>query len=360
MDPGPGEFCRREYLRRVNRKVIEQRVPLSGGIALTHRCNLTCVHCYLGDKSEQHQWRRSELSTRKWCTILDEVADAGCLYLLITGGEPLLRDDFAEIYTHAKTRGMLVSVFTNGTLISDSILALFQDLPPAGIEISLYGASAETYERITGHPEAFRRCLDNIERLIESGIQLSLKTMLMAHNVRELGGIQKLADDFGLDFRFDAAICPQLDGNPAPLAMRIDPKAAVDLEMNDTKRLQQWGDYFANAGGGPESDRLYRCGAGETNFYIGPYGNLQPCLMVTDLTHDLRVSSFQDGWQRTMPRIRRRQAAPGFACKTCPIQTLCELCPAVFRIETGSEQVPSEYICAMAHRRYEALRAAGI
>jgi MoaA/NifB/PqqE/SkfB family radical SAM enzyme len=131
----------KEYLEKFNKKVVEQRVPFSGSIDLTHRCNLNCVHCYIGDKTKISGDGKQEIDTGQWISILDEIVEAGCLNLLITGGEPLLRKDFVEIYRHAKTKGMLITVFTNGTLITEEILDTFKQLPPRAVEITLYGNS---------------------------------------------------------------------------------------------------------------------------------------------------------------------------------------------------------------------------
>ncbi|MBW1897011.1 MAG: radical SAM protein, partial [Deltaproteobacteria bacterium] len=144
-----GWLDNKEYLQRLRRKVTQERIPLSGSIDVTHRCNLRCVHCYLGEKQSHWEKRGKELSTAQWISIIDEITEAGCLHLLISGGEPLTRRDFAEIYSHARTNGLLVTVFTNGTLITDRVLELFRDLPPRIVEISLYGATAATYERVT-------------------------------------------------------------------------------------------------------------------------------------------------------------------------------------------------------------------
>ena len=347
----------KQYLELMGQKVIENRVPLSGSIDLTHRCNLDCIHCYLGDKIRADRLAPRELSARRWCAVLDEVARAGCLYLLISGGEPMLRDDFGDIYTHAKMCGMLVTVFTNGTTVTDDTVKLFRDYPPFGVEISLHGASEATCEHITGRKDAFVRCLKGIEKLLAAGIRVSLKSVLMTQNRAELSAIGRIAENFGIDFRFDAAIFSGLNGEPLPRGIRVAPEDAVALELADAGRLEQWRSYFLSMQGEPVSDRLYRCGAGETNFYIDPYGFLTPCLMVAEPRYDLGKGSFLTGWRDCIARIRERKAGDQFVCRSCEKRSLCELCPALFRIETGSEEMRSDYICALGHHRYRAVVA---
>ena len=143
----------------LGRVAVERRIPLNGSLAMTHRCQLRCVHCYLGDERYTPPAPAGELPTAFWLDLLDQVAAAGCLNLLVTGGEPLLRPDFAAVYEHAIRRGLLVTVFTNGTLVDERVVDLFAEWPPQLVEVSLYGASAPVYERVTGIPGSHGRCL---------------------------------------------------------------------------------------------------------------------------------------------------------------------------------------------------------
>ncbi len=116
------------YWSEFSKKIEQQRIPVSGAIALTHRCNLTCLHCYAKEAIDAGAADRPELSTPQWINIIEQIKAAGCLYLLITGGEPLLRNDFAAIYSYAKRQGFLVTLFSNGTLVNADI---GETLPPA-------------------------------------------------------------------------------------------------------------------------------------------------------------------------------------------------------------------------------------
>ena len=116
----------RDFLDRWNIEGRLRRVPMTGGIALTHRCNLKCIHCYAGPEHNSSQ--KQEPSTERWLELIDEIADAGCLFLLLTGGDPMVRSDFAGIYRHAKESGMMVTVFTNGTLINSEIMMSMLEL----------------------------------------------------------------------------------------------------------------------------------------------------------------------------------------------------------------------------------------
>ena len=159
-----------DFIGEFSNKAEALRIPVSGSIDLTARCNLRCIHCYLGQRSHRQGQRHPEMNTRQILSIIDEITEAGCLYLLMTGGEPLLRKDFPEIYSHAKRSGLVITIFTNGTLMTDRILDLFENLPPSVVEISLYGATASTYETITGTPGSYEKCLNAVRRLSERKI----------------------------------------------------------------------------------------------------------------------------------------------------------------------------------------------
>jgi len=343
----------KEYLLHFKKKVEKLRVPLTGDIAITHRCNLRCLHCYLGSERKNLKISRKELSTSQFLSTLDDITEAGCLFLLITGGEPLLRDDFIEIYRHAKTNGLLVTVFTNGTLITDKVLEVFEHLPPLVVEISLYGATATTYEKITGVKGSYRQCLNGIERLLEHQINVRLKTVLMSLNHNEFLDIQAMAKQFGVKFRMDAEIFPRFNGDKTPLELRVAPEEAVEKEFLDKDRLMQWEKLFKRLQEVPAQDTLYSCGAGVTHFHVDPFGNLKPCMMMHSPRYNLSRGNFLSGWRYVLPQIRKKKAKPSFACNHCEKRSLCNYCPAFFALENQAEDTKSEYLCSIGQLRFQ-------
>ncbi len=344
----------KEYLQALYKKATERRIPLSGSLVMTHRCNLNCVHCYLNSE-ETRLLPHSEMTTKQIISIVDMVTEAGCLYLLITGGEALLRKDFSSIYRHAKQNGLLVSVFTNGTLIKDDIVRLFAEFPPYDVEISLYGATASTYEKITQVTGSYEKCLAGIQQLLENNINVKLKTILMTLNRHEFSAMENMAKNFGVKFRFDAAIFPRLNGDKGPLSFRVHPKEAIEKEMRGENTLRKWKEYLRRFEGTSMSNALYQCGAGITSFCIDPYGNLQPCLMSTACEYNLLDGDFLTGWHEVIPHIRERKAGNTYACNTCAFWMLCGHCPAFFELENGAEDIPSDYLCDMGRYRYQTI-----
>ncbi|MEW6358024.1 MAG: radical SAM protein [Planctomycetota bacterium] len=345
-----------EYLRHFNRKIARQRVPLFGSFSLTHRCNLRCAHCYLDPAARRGAGAPRELGGGELARILDEAAEAGCLQVLLTGGEPMLHRDFARVYRRAKTNGLLVNVFTNATRITPNVLDLFCDLPPHAVEVSVYGATAETYERITGVEGSYGRCIAGIEALLDRGLCIKLKTVLMTLNQHEFFEIESMARGYGVGFRFDAAIFPRFDGDRGPISLRVPAGEAVEMEFADEGRRRACEKYYQAARNLPATDALYRCGAGRILFHVDPYGVMTPCLMTDDPRYDLCDGTFAQGWRDVLPRIMEKKAGRDFICSHCERKTLCDPCSAFFRLENGSEGCRSEYLCAMARHRSERLR----
>ncbi len=350
----------KEYLARFHGKVVQMRLPLTGSLEITARCNLACVHCYLGPQGRDRIHGREELSTRRIMSVIDEFTGAGCLYLLLTGGEPFSRKDFPEIYTHAKTNGLLVSVFTNGTMITESIAELFADLPPQAVEISLYGATSGTYEKITGVKGSFAKCLSGIERLLEKNIEVQLKTVLMSLNQHEFFAIKSIATNYGVKFRFDAAIFPGFNGDKTPLALRARPRDVAEKEFSDPGQFQRWKEYFERTQNNATSDALYHCGAGTSSFHVDAYGILSPCLMMTRPKYDLGRGNFSAGWDHLNNVVREQRMAADFACRACRKKALCGYCPAFFELENGAEQLHSDYLCSLGENRFRQLVSKGI
>jgi radical SAM protein with 4Fe4S-binding SPASM domain len=337
---------------------VAHRVPLNGSIAMTHRCHLRCVHCYLGCE-RQTPPARGELDTAFWCSVVDQVAEAGCLNLLITGGEPLLRPDFARVYRHARERGILVTVFTNATLVDEPLVRLFEELPPQEVEVTLYGASEDVYERVTGVKGSYRRCLAAIDRLLERGVPVGLKSVILTDNQHEMSALRQMATDRGVDFRVDGALFPGRDGDRGPLDHRVPAERAVAIEMEDEGLRSRTAEYFERTRGAVPAEKLFDCTAGITSFHVDSEGTLLPCLMVATHGFDLRQGTFREGWEGVIPRFQEQEIRPGFDCHTCDMRFLCGACPAQAGLESGSPHRKAEYLCRLGEARFDALGALG-
>src|SRR5712672_1216583 len=164
------------FSQSLHQRYFGERAPLEVSIEVTRRCPLECKHCYnnlpMGDVAA----RNRELSKEEHFQLLDQLVDVGAFWLLYTGGEIFARRDFLEIYAYAKQKGFLITLFTNGTLITERIADFLAELRPFVIEITLYGATRETYEELTRVPGSYDKCLRGIDLLLERNLPLKLKT----------------------------------------------------------------------------------------------------------------------------------------------------------------------------------------
>ncbi len=342
-----------EWSEGFHKRLSDKRVPLSGSLELTFRCNNNCIHCYCNTPAYDRGEMAREMNIGMITNIISEIADEGCLWLLLTGGEPLLRPDFKEIYLHAKKKGMLITLFTNGTLINEEIADLLAEWKPFSTEITLYGATEKTYEAITG-TKGLRRCINGIELLLKNNVPLELKTMALRQNVNEIPLMKRYADGLGLKFRFDPMINARIDMDKGPLATRLDTEDVLRLDLEDEKRLKEWKEFCDKYIGHPDSDRLYTCGAGVNSFHIDPYGNLAICIMARKDTYDLKLGRFKEGWYNFIGRLRDRTISSDNRCRRCELMSLCGQCPGWAQIEHGDDESPVDYLCEIAHKRAEA------
>jgi radical SAM protein with 4Fe4S-binding SPASM domain len=343
-----------QFTERVYPHIGTTRNPFSGSIELTFRCNLRCVHCYCNVPANDSYAVQKELKTDEIYRILDEVEEAGCFWLLLTGGEVLLREDFLDIYTYAKKKGFIITLFTNGTLLTPEIADYLTEWPPFSVEITLYGATKNTYERITRVPGSFDRCKRGIELLLERHIPLALKTMVTTLNCHELPKIKEYAEGLGVRFRFDPLLNPRLDGSKEPCRYRLSPHEVLKLDRADEKRAKEWQDFCQTAIQPFESDRLFICGAGVSTFHIDPFGQMSPCEMVRFQSFDLRWGTFREGWQSFVSDFLTLRTTKDYPCSRCELISVCGQCPGWAWLENGRLRDPVEYLCQIAHLRADA------
>ncbi len=345
-----------DWSLKVHERLCGVRVPFSGTIEITQRCNNRCVHCYNNLPLNDNNVRRRELAYAEHCRILDEIAASGCLWLLFTGGEIFLRKDFLDIYTHAKRHGMLISLFTNGTLITPAIADYLLKWRPFSIEITLYGRTRQTYERVTGVPGSFDRCLNAIRFLMERDLPLKLKSMALTLNKHEIWEMKQFVEEeLGLEFKFDAMLNPRCDCSQSPLEVRLTPAEVVDLDLKDPDRISEWKAFCDKFDGrhlsADQAKMLWRCGGGQNSFAIDPCGRLRMCILSFSDTYDLRMGSFQEGWQQHLYQIRQKKITRQTKCVSCNISAMCGMCPANAELECMDSEAPVDFLCQVAHLR---------
>jgi radical SAM protein with 4Fe4S-binding SPASM domain len=343
----------------LHRKAQRERLPLDGTIEVTHRCPLTCAHCYNNLPMGDADARAGELTLDEHRRIAEEAAEAGCLWMLYTGGEIFARPDFLEIYSHAKRQGLLVTLFTNGILITPRIADYLAEWRPFSIEITLYGRTRETYERLTGIPGSFDRCMRGIDLLMERGLPLKLKTVAVSINRHEVREMKRFAEELGVAFKFDAMMNPRIDCSQSPLAVRLRPDEVVAFDLEDPVRVGEWQELARsqreNVRAHQATEDVYHCGGGMNAFAIDPYGRMSICVLSHFDTYDLRQGTFREGWDRFLGGVRQRKITRITKCRACDLKAMCSMCPANGELENGDPESPVDFLCHVAHLRAHAM-----
>lgn len=351
-------------------KIKNKRPILSFDLEITARCNSNCRHCYINLPKNDKNAKKRELSVEEIKEIAAEAVSMGALWCLITGGEPLLRPDFEKIYLTLKKLGLLVSVFTNATLIKKDHITLFRHYPPRDIEVTIYGVTEDTYERVTRRPASFSAFMQGLDRLFKSGIKVRLKAMALRSNLDELPQIASFCRKHTKDyFRFDPFLHLRFDQNQLRnkeiMSERLSPAEITALEQSDPERFDslkkgcdklivpEFSDYTGN--------HIFLCGAGNGSFTLSYDGHFRLCssLCHSNCVYDLKKGGLKDAWRNFIPMVRdMRSERKEFleTCRVCPFVNLCMWCPAHAYLETGELDTPVDYFCEVAHARAKALK----
>lgn len=340
-----------------------KRIPVSGTFELTPRCNLSCKMCYIRMSGEEMAARGRELTAEEWLAVGREAVSAGMIYLLLTGGEPLLRPDFPLIYTEMVKMGVMVSVNTNGTLLTPAVLDCFAQHPPEAVNVTLYGASHETYEALCGVGNGFERAVAGVRALREAGIRVQINTTFTAFNKGDMEALIALGRELDCPIRTTAYTFPPVRNGHELCSGCLSPEeqgrlnaAFEDLSSTPSGReskrklLQDVADaaqatetaepvpinqtaetteptQTAQAPDSAAATEPHRmgCMAGRGSFWMTWDGCMLPCGMMGD--HRAARGGFREQWDEVR-RMTEDVCLP-MACKTCAYKRLCPSCAAV-------------------------------
>ena len=339
-----------------------ERAPMQVSIEVTRRCPLECLHCYNNLPMGDMDAKGRELSKEEHFRVLDELVEMGCFWLLYTGGEIFARKDFLEIYTYAKQKGFLITLFTNGTLITEKIADYLVEWPPFAIEITLYGRTRETYEALTAIPGSYDRCLRGIQLLRERGLPLKLKTVATSVNKHEVSAMRHFAEEeLGVEFKMDGQINPRIDCSQSPLAVRLTPEEVVALDLHAPKGASEYRRLLQHDLENPpnltKNDTVYFCGGGMNSFALNANGEMGICVISQQETFSVREAGVKKVWEESLLRLRMRKRTRVTKCVECRIQSLCGMCPANGELENGERESPVAFLCNVAHLRAAAIGA---
>lgn len=340
-------------------------LPVSGNFELTARCNFRCPMCYVHLTPEQVEQQGRELTAAQWIDLARQAVDKGLLFALLTGGEPFLRPDFFEIYHAMKAMGLMISINTNGSLLSGAILQELIEDPPFRVNISLYGGCRETYRQMCGN-DAFDQVIANIRALKKAGIDVQINVSITPYNRQDLERIWGLTRELGLNARASSYMYPPIRVNEGQYGCgnRLTAKEAAQCTVEwDVLRFTE--EQFAQRAERmhaleavdlgdcqADPDEGVSCRAGHSSFWLTWDGKMRPCGMMPYPEEEPLALGFGEAWDRI--REATRQIRMPRECGACPKRDVCFVCAAVCITETGSfDHVPS-YVCRQTDETIQA------
>ncbi|MDQ1262231.1 MAG: Radical protein [Euryarchaeota archaeon] len=359
-----------EYLS-IEKSTRTPRLPFEGGLDLTYRCNNNCRHCWLRIAPGAPE-QQKELSTEEIKSIVDQARRMGCKSWHISGGEPMLRNDFAEIFDYITSRSISYSLNTNGTLITPEIAQLLKR--KGSKMVALYGATAVVHDHVTRNPGSFQAAMRGFELLKEAGAGFTVQLIPMKDNYHQFPQMVELAKSLSTHWRVGAAwlylsACGSEQKNAEIASQRLPPCEVIDLDKPDVSFEEQHTDDHCRAAGA--DDRLFaRCIESRRSFHVDPNGQMTFCGFIKDptLRYDLRKGSFQEAWDQFIPSLSDRVLGGKEYrenCGSCLSRSDCRWCPVYAYLEHGRYGAKIDYLCQVAdegrafkdnwlhnHRRY--------
>lgn len=316
---------------------------------ITPKCNFSCVHCYLHDHHTSE-----ELAYEEIIQIIDILYEKEVLFLTLTGGDVFTRKDFLDIYLYAKKKGFIIEIYTNGALLSDEILDVFDKYPPLLVDISLYGSCEETYKKVTGVAGAFNKVMSNIEKMLEKNIRVSLKAPVINIYYDELPQIKAISEKYGLPFRTGFEIFPSIDNDSSVQNYAVTLKDSLAYEFKEfDKKPRTFGEEWETELVDLLKDKpLFRCKLGRASCAIDYEGKMCPCMSFRHAGERLTLENFDRLWLQfgEYPKMR---ASDDYKCLRCKAYDFCDICPAMMQFVHGDLEYVEEHFCKSAHARYD-------
>lgn len=321
-------------------------------VELTRDCNFQCRHCFCTNL----QVHARELSFDDWVRIFEQYAEENGLFLAITGGEPLLRKDFVEIWEYLKKRGFVITLFSNASLIDEKFADFFHRWSPREISVTLYGASEQTYEKVTGCRNMFNRVMNALELLRKRGVPLEVKGVFSRLNIDDFQEVRRIALEYCDLFRWDVGLLGaySASGN-LPREIRLSPEEYAEIEAGEPVRFSQTKKSFQQwipPEQAPKRKGAFSCNVRSgRSIHIDSGGKMHPCVPFEHAGYDLTRGTLREGWNMAIPGfIESYPCKPG-PCQTCAVAELCGPCAAFALLEGCSLTGPVRYKCDLVIAR---------
>lgn len=342
------------------------KTPIGGSIELLPLCNMNCGMCYVRLSKNEMEQQGQLRSVDEWMALADEMKDAGVLFLLLTGGEPLLYPGFQELYLYLKKIGMIVTINTNGTLLDEEWADFFSKNPPRRMNVTLYGASEHTYKELCQYPSGYERTVRGIKLLYDKGIDIKINGSLVKKNEKDADKIMDFADSMGIFSNIDTYMYPacrerngMFDKN-----IRLTPREAAKEKLHFLKRKMTPEEFnkraddiisiVANTLPGEAKQEEIKCRAGKSSFTINWQGKMRPCVMLNNPEIDVFQIGFQTAWEYTVKETNKIRLSA--KCSECTLRNVCQTCAACALLESGEYDGIPEYMCEYTKAEIEYLK----
>jgi radical SAM protein with 4Fe4S-binding SPASM domain len=316
-------------------KADKNLIPINALLELTHKCNLSCIHCYIIKDQ-----RRKELTTSRIKKLIGELRNKGCLYITLTGGEPLLHPDFFKICSAISSANIALQIFTNGTLLTDKLIRELNKLNINGIALSLYGATAQTHDGITRVKGSFRKTIKSALSLKKANLHPRFKYIMMNKNMPEFNKMLKISRDLGIPYDLDPVITPCENGDMSLTKLRLDDKSLKSIysKLNSNIKYK-----ISNI-------KFDSCSFGKSLCAINAYGDVYPCIQLPISAGNVLQKPFSGIWDKSplLKEARSFSVNRIHSCNRCKLLKYCHICPGISYMEEGSLYSPSKEACRHA------------
>ena len=345
-----------EYLHR---KASRTKTPISGTFELSPLCNMDCKMCYIKMSKEKQESIARLRTKEEWIELAQKAKEKGMLFLLLTGGEPFLVKDFKELYIELHKMGFCISINSNGTMIDEDVIEWLKYYPPMRINMTLYGASDETYGRLCNNPKGFTQVTKAISLLKENNIQVKLNCSVTPYNKDDLKQMMDFAEEHDLVIQATSYMFPPLRKDETKIGQndRFNAEDAalygayISAYSNGFDRFKDYIEsgqlalYDADDDCGVVEGDHMRCRAGITSFWMTWEGKMLPCGMIPDEGKDPWEVGFDEAWENAKNIVS--DITLPVKCAGCGKKDECRACAAMVYTETGTYDKVPQYRCEM-------------
>lgn len=339
--------------KRMMQRAAALKIPINGSMELTPLCNMNCDMCYVHLNHQEMESKGRLRTADEWISLGKEMIQAGTVFMLLTGGEPLLFPDFQRLYLELQKMGMILTINTNGTLLDEKWADFFADNKPRRINITLYGGNEQTYRRLCHYQGGFKKTLQAIRLLKERNVDVKINGSVTSNNRDDMDMIYQIGKKLNVPVHMDTYMVPAVRerNEPYDQQVRLTPEDAAAAEVSSLKTeyssvaVEEYAIRTMQTVCSQEQKHpdCISCLAGNCSFSISWTGEMRPCVVFPGITAPVFEVGFDNAWKHVVAeshKLRLNQK-----CVECYLRTICKVCVASAYLETGKYNGISEYLC---------------